>query len=160
MEDISMMGMFFTWIQKKKNPELGILKKLDRIMGNNHFLEEFKASFANFLPFLISDHSPALLTISNIHSKKPRTFRFMNFLADKACFLEIVKERWFVPVDGFAMFVLARILRLLKKHMRKLNRDNGNVFDNVKLLKVELQRVQMDLVKNPNSSVLREEDIV
>ncbi|GKB81287.1 RNA-directed DNA polymerase, eukaryota, reverse transcriptase zinc-binding domain protein [Tanacetum coccineum] len=43
MEDISMTGTFFIWIQKMKNPNLGILKKLDRIMGNCHFLEEFRA---------------------------------------------------------------------------------------------------------------------
>nr|GEX17879.1 hypothetical protein [Tanacetum cinerariifolium] len=31
--DINMNGLFYTWIQKIKNPELGVLKKLDRIMG-------------------------------------------------------------------------------------------------------------------------------
>ena len=55
-------------------------------MGNSHFLDEFKKSFANFLLFLISDHSPALLIMNDISSSKPRPFRFMNFLANKAGF--------------------------------------------------------------------------
>ena len=74
--------------------------------------------------------------------------------------METVRENWYVPVDGFDMYVLAKRLRMMKKHMRRLNRDNGNAFDNVKKLKVELQRVQMDLDKNPNCSALREEEIV
>ncbi|GKD64479.1 hypothetical protein Tco_1306587, partial [Tanacetum coccineum] len=32
MEDINMCGMFYTWIQRMRNPKLGILKKLDMIM--------------------------------------------------------------------------------------------------------------------------------
>ncbi|GJT76026.1 RNA-directed DNA polymerase, eukaryota, reverse transcriptase zinc-binding domain protein [Tanacetum coccineum] len=129
MEDISMTGTFFIWIQKMKNPNLGILKKLDRIMGNCHFLEEFRACLTNFLPFLEG-------------------------------FLKTVKDNWNAPTEGYAMYVLARRLRLMKKHMRRLNRGNGNVFSNVKKLKLKLQEVQMKLNKDPDSRVLREEEMV
>ena len=43
-----MNGMFYTSIQKKKNLEEGILKNLDRVMGNSICLNEFESSFANF----------------------------------------------------------------------------------------------------------------
>nr|GFC81253.1 hypothetical protein [Tanacetum cinerariifolium] len=33
IEDLAMFGMFFTWLQKMRNPKKGILKKLDRIIG-------------------------------------------------------------------------------------------------------------------------------
>ncbi|GJT92141.1 RNA-directed DNA polymerase, eukaryota, reverse transcriptase zinc-binding domain protein [Tanacetum coccineum] len=118
VEDIPMTGMFFTWIQKRQNPESGILKKLDRIMGNCHFLEEFKACVANFLPYNISDHTHALLTINEITSKKPKPSRFMNFLADKPEFLGIVKDNWNAPVDGFAMF-----RKKCSKAKRELNKS-------------------------------------
>ena len=39
MEDIPMEGIFYTWIQKRNNPECGIMKKLDKIMGNYHFMD-------------------------------------------------------------------------------------------------------------------------
>ncbi|GKC96770.1 RNA-directed DNA polymerase, eukaryota, reverse transcriptase zinc-binding domain protein [Tanacetum coccineum] len=160
IEDIPMIRMHYTWILKRQNPELGILKKLDRIMGNCHFLEEFKACSANFLPFNISDHSPALLIINEVSSKKPRPFRFMNFLAEKPEFLDVVKAQWNILVDGFAMFVLAKILKLMKRHMRSLNKRNGNVFVKVKNLKSKLERIQRDLDKNPYCSVLREEEMM
>ncbi|GJS71118.1 putative RNA-directed DNA polymerase, eukaryota, reverse transcriptase zinc-binding domain protein [Tanacetum coccineum] len=155
-----MTGMHYTWIQKRQNPELGILKKLDRIMGNCHFFEEFKACTANFLPFNISDHSPSLLILHEVTSKKPRPFRFMNFLAEKPEFLDVVKAQWNAPIEGFAMFVLDKRLKLMKRRMRNLNKNNGNVFVKVKKLKAELERVQKDLDKDPYFSVMREEEMV
>ena len=63
MGDIKMSGMFFTWIQLRKDPGVGILKKLDSIMGNDIFMIMFPDSYVKFLHFLISDHTPAILII-------------------------------------------------------------------------------------------------
>ncbi|GJU88388.1 hypothetical protein Tco_1300811 [Tanacetum coccineum] len=103
VEDIPMTGMFYTWIQKRHDPDSSILKKLERIMGNCHFLDVFIACTAHFLPYNISDHSPAVLIINNICSKNPKPFRFMNFLVEKPEILKTVKENWHVPVEGFAI---------------------------------------------------------
>ncbi|GKC42552.1 zinc knuckle CX2CX4HX4C containing protein [Tanacetum coccineum] len=53
-------------IGKRNDPSNGVLKKLDRIMGNDKFLDEYPTSFANFLPYNISDHSPAILVIPEV----------------------------------------------------------------------------------------------
>nr|GEZ49028.1 hypothetical protein [Tanacetum cinerariifolium] len=66
MEDINMCGMFYTWIQRMRNPKLGILKKLDRVIGNSHFIVAFPVSFANFMPYLSSDHCPASSILEKI----------------------------------------------------------------------------------------------
>ncbi|GJX74351.1 hypothetical protein Tco_0312946, partial [Tanacetum coccineum] len=50
--DINSSGLHFTWNQKPKGG-CGLLKKLDRIMGNTEFIDAF--------PGAISDHSPACL---------------------------------------------------------------------------------------------------
>ena len=60
MEDIKMNGLFYTWIQKMKNPELGIRKKLDRAMGNGELMRKYPSSQASFLPYGISNHCPIL----------------------------------------------------------------------------------------------------
>lgn len=160
MEDLVMNGFFFTWIQKRKDPESGILKKLDRVMGNSDFLDQFGASFASFLPYVTSDHCPALLCIPDWIGKKRRSFRFMNFLAEKKEFHQTVKENWNEPITGYAMFVLAKRLKNMKKHIRELNRKNGNVFVKVKVLREELKKVQAELDKDPKNGKLREEEIV
>ncbi|GJX87383.1 hypothetical protein Tco_0339397 [Tanacetum coccineum] len=57
------------------------------------------------------------------------------------------------------MYVLAKRLKLMKIHMRNLNRKNGNVFGNVKKLKVDLERVQRELNKSPHCFMLRNEEL-
>ncbi|GJW50507.1 RNA-directed DNA polymerase, eukaryota, reverse transcriptase zinc-binding domain protein, partial [Tanacetum coccineum] len=137
MEDLSMNDMFFTWIQKRNNPELGVLKKLDKIMGNSHFLDKLSDAYASFLPFVSSDHSPAMLTFPDVVGRKKRSFRFMNYLTKKNEFLKVVKEHWNSPVSGFAMYILAKRLKM-KPYMRELNVKNAYkdaVIDEEKVLK-------------------------
>nr|GEW51521.1 hypothetical protein [Tanacetum cinerariifolium] len=71
--DINMNGLFYTWIQKMKNPELGVLKKLDKIMGNSQFISSYPASYAAFMPYLSSDHCPCILT----HPELAKRLNFM-----------------------------------------------------------------------------------
>ncbi|GJV15390.1 hypothetical protein Tco_1360713 [Tanacetum coccineum] len=112
-----------------RNPELEILKKLDRVMANGQFTSAYPAGYANFMPYLSSDHCPAVLTIPDVIRSKPRSFRFMNFLADKSDFLKVVKDNWNVEIEGYNMFKLTERLKALKKHMINMNKKNGNVFD-------------------------------
>ncbi|GKB59361.1 hypothetical protein Tco_0915547 [Tanacetum coccineum] len=72
--DINYFGLHYTWNQKSKGNG-GILKKLDRIMGNNEFSDLFPASYALFQPYRISDHSPSVLKIPSLTHSKPKMFR-------------------------------------------------------------------------------------
>ncbi|GKC79091.1 hypothetical protein Tco_1129865, partial [Tanacetum coccineum] len=98
---------------------------LDRIIGYSHFVTSFPASFAMFMPYLTSDHCPTILTILDVIIRKPKAFRFMNFLADKIEFLGVVRDNRETEVKGFEMYKLAMKLKGMKKHMRNLNRKNG-----------------------------------
>nr|GEZ53580.1 RNA-directed DNA polymerase, eukaryota, reverse transcriptase zinc-binding domain protein [Tanacetum cinerariifolium] len=51
VEDISISGLNFTW-NKCPGKAGGLLKKLDRIMGNVDFITSFPTSYARFLPFM------------------------------------------------------------------------------------------------------------
>ncbi|GJT46938.1 RNA-directed DNA polymerase, eukaryota, reverse transcriptase zinc-binding domain protein [Tanacetum coccineum] len=133
---------------------------LDDIISYGIFLASYDSSFAKFLPYMTSDHCPTIIVYPDIKSAKPKSFRFMNFLADKHDFLANVKNNWGVEVQGFKMFVLAKRLKIMKRYMRNLNRINGNVFDKVKALRVELKRVQVSLDKEPDNVHLREEEYV
>ncbi|GKB42606.1 hypothetical protein Tco_0887548 [Tanacetum coccineum] len=70
------------------------------------------------------------------------------------------RNKWNIEVKGFRMFVLAEMLKNLKRYMRNLNRLNVNVFDKVKALRVELKRVQQCLDKEPENVHLKEEEYV
>ncbi|GKB20270.1 RNA-directed DNA polymerase, eukaryota, reverse transcriptase zinc-binding domain protein [Tanacetum coccineum] len=80
------------------------------------------------------------LALLCVFYKKPKAFRFMNFLADKIKFLGVVRDNRETEVKGFEMYKLAKKLKDMKKHMKNLNRKNGNVFNKVKAIKNELSR--------------------
>ncbi|GJR99937.1 RNA-directed DNA polymerase, eukaryota, reverse transcriptase zinc-binding domain protein [Tanacetum coccineum] len=100
VEDLCSSGFHFTWTKSLKNAMCSTLKKLDRIMVNDEFLLLFEKAYGIFLPYLISDHSPAILTFPKSISKKRKSFRFANYIADKEEFLNIVREGWSKEVRG------------------------------------------------------------
>ncbi|GJS26094.1 hypothetical protein Tco_0486714 [Tanacetum coccineum] len=131
--DINSSGLHFTWNQKPKGSG-GLLKKLDRIMGNTDFIDAFLGSYALFQPYRVSDHSPT--------------------------FLELVSNVWNQHVDGHRMYQVVSKLKALKKPFQKLMNDQGNLHERVCNLRVELDEIQKALDVNPNDSVLRDEEAV
>ncbi|GJX40764.1 RNA-directed DNA polymerase, eukaryota, reverse transcriptase zinc-binding domain protein [Tanacetum coccineum] len=94
VEDINWSGLHFTWTKSLLNRDNTILKKIDRIMGNNPFLAQYSNVSALFLPYGISDHSPAILKIPQAMKKKNKSFRLANNITDKAEFYDLVKDKW------------------------------------------------------------------
>ncbi|GJT56728.1 RNA-directed DNA polymerase, eukaryota, reverse transcriptase zinc-binding domain protein [Tanacetum coccineum] len=72
------------------------LKDHSEVMSNNLFLTKFNNAHALFLPYGISDHSPAILKIPQVLTKKKKSFRPANYITDKEEFKILVKEnrRW------------------------------------------------------------------
>ncbi|GKC81533.1 hypothetical protein Tco_1137250 [Tanacetum coccineum] len=138
----------------------GILKKLDRIMGNLEFVDTFPGAYGIFQPYRISDHSPAVLKIPTITNQKPKPFKFFNFLTYKSNFAEVVGAEWSKVVDGHHMFQVVTKMKALKKPLRKLLHSHGNLHERVNSLRLELDEVQKALDKNPTDGILREEEAV
>nr|GFB26711.1 RNA-directed DNA polymerase, eukaryota, reverse transcriptase zinc-binding domain protein [Tanacetum cinerariifolium] len=92
VEDLNSFGLHYTWIQSKLNPSSGILKKLDKVLGNGNFMGTFPSAHAIFLPRLSSDYCPVVLFIPNIIIKKTKTFKFANYVVEKPKFMEVVKK--------------------------------------------------------------------
>ncbi|XP_071704822.1 uncharacterized protein [Rutidosis leptorrhynchoides] len=149
VEDVGSTGFHFTWTKSLKNPKCGVLKKLDRIMANEEFLSSYQQASIVFHPYLISDHSPAVMTIPKSIVCNSKSFRFMNFLADKEEFLPIVSAGWSRRVDGYHMYFVVKRLKLMKKDMKKLNWSQGNVFTNSLTLKESLRVAQKDVDNMP-----------
>ncbi|GJR62195.1 RNA-directed DNA polymerase, eukaryota, reverse transcriptase zinc-binding domain protein [Tanacetum coccineum] len=90
VEDINWSGLHFTWTKSLLNPDNTILKKIDRIMGNNPFLAQYSNASALFLPYGISDHSLAIYKIAQAMKKKNKSFRLANNITDKAKFYDLI----------------------------------------------------------------------
>ncbi|GJT18227.1 RNA-directed DNA polymerase, eukaryota, reverse transcriptase zinc-binding domain protein [Tanacetum coccineum] len=98
VEDLCNSGLFFTWTKNLKNVkkglDTGVLKKLDRVMFNEDFVNCFDKAHVIFKPYLVSDHSQAVVIILNGMEKKKRAFKFANYIADKDNFLPTVDAEW------------------------------------------------------------------
>ncbi|XP_071695551.1 uncharacterized protein [Rutidosis leptorrhynchoides] len=124
------------------------------IMCNEAFLARYPQASATFLPYLVSDHSP-ILVIPNGVQRKKRAFRFMNHLAGKDEFLNIVAQVWDTQIRSHMMFQVVSKLKLLKKKLNKLNWANGNVFTKVKVLRDKLKQSQVAIDLDPHNISLR-----
>ncbi|GJV05507.1 hypothetical protein Tco_1343163 [Tanacetum coccineum] len=126
VSDVNSTGLRYTWNQKPKG-DYGILKKIDQIMVNIEFYTSFVGASALFQPYQILDHFPNVLRVPMISVTKPRPLKFSNFLVHNTRFKEIIMDGWQVLVSGFWMFKVVKRLKLLKKPLRKLLYDHGNI---------------------------------
>ncbi|PWA40329.1 RNA-directed DNA polymerase, eukaryota, Reverse transcriptase zinc-binding domain protein [Artemisia annua] len=107
-------------------------------MANLACTDGFVGAHAIFQPYRISDHSPAILTIPTSYKFTPRPFKFYNILVQNSQFKRMVKESWDMDVSGFHMYKVVSKLKALKKPLRKLLYNEGNIHDKVVKLRHEL----------------------
>ncbi|XP_071739330.1 uncharacterized protein [Rutidosis leptorrhynchoides] len=150
VEDLDSTGFHFTWTKLLKNPLCNVLRKLDRIMINESYVTRFPQAYGVFLPFLISDHIPAILGVPNGVVKKRSSFRFMNHIADRDDFLHTVALKWNCNVEGHKMFQVVTKLKSLKKDLHYLNWKHGDVFQKVVDLREKLRKCQSEVESNPH----------
>ncbi|GJT51140.1 RNA-directed DNA polymerase, eukaryota, reverse transcriptase zinc-binding domain protein [Tanacetum coccineum] len=156
VEDLNSTGFQYTWTKSLKNPMCNTLKKLDRIMVNDEFLGKFIIAHGMFLPYLISDHSPAMLIIPNRIAMRKKSFRFANYIADKLDFIDTVKSVWDKQIKGCGMYKVVQKLKQLKRPLNNLNWNNGNIFEKVVVLKEKLEKAQSDVDEDPFNNAKKE----
>nr|GEY11614.1 RNA-directed DNA polymerase, eukaryota, reverse transcriptase zinc-binding domain protein [Tanacetum cinerariifolium] len=103
----------------------GLLKKLDRVLSNFGFVEKFSNANAQFLPFVVSDHSPSVLVIPSRVSAKPKPFKFANYLDNKAEFLRIVEMVRNLHVSSLLVCYLVICARQWHVHELEVARSGG-----------------------------------
>nr|XP_043639258.1 uncharacterized protein LOC122610330 [Erigeron canadensis] len=155
--DINCYGLHYTWNQKPKHGT-GIFKKIDRVMGNMRFIDDFPAACAIFQPYRISDHSPCVLKLPSISRSKPKPFKFSNLLIHIEGFLEALRKEWETEIGGHYMFRATQKLNAIKKPMRKMLHDMGNLHARVDMFRTELDAAQVSIDHDPSDPHLREQE--
>ncbi|XP_021979800.1 uncharacterized protein LOC110875916 [Helianthus annuus] len=155
--DINRFGLHYTGTQKPKKG-IGVMKKIDRVMGNAQFLVDFPSAHAVFQPYRVSDHSPCVLKLPSLAKVSPKSFKFANFLVHKPEFREEVLKGWSLPCTGNRMYCVVKRLKQLKSPMRKLLYKQGNVHEKVVKLRAELDEVQTAIDADPTNVNLRNKE--
>ncbi|KAL0904830.1 hypothetical protein M5K25_026985 [Dendrobium thyrsiflorum] len=133
LHDIGVVGGgFFTW-----NRAL-IWQRLDRILFNNNWIDEFNMTKVEHLSRTISDHAPLLLSVNTFKNQSsPTAFRFQNMWLLHDDFMNIVQRNWVAPVfpnnNVSGMSRLWSKLSRLKQVLRWWNKNTfKNIFSNIK----------------------------
>ncbi|GJY27406.1 reverse transcriptase domain-containing protein [Tanacetum coccineum] len=72
--------------------------------------------------------------------------------------LRVVTNGWSTQISGFHMYRVTKKLKLLKKPLRKLLYEKGNLHNNVNELRNDLDQVQIRLDADPFDVSIREEE--
>nr|GEU88108.1 hypothetical protein [Tanacetum cinerariifolium] len=75
-------------------------------------------------------------------------------------FLELLNTHWNASIVGHSMFQVTQKMKIMKKPLRKLMHNHGNLHERVNQLKLELDEVQKALDRDPSNSHIRDEEVV
>ncbi|XP_019432655.1 PREDICTED: uncharacterized protein LOC109339640 [Lupinus angustifolius] len=153
-------GAQFTW----SNRHIGNAsteKRLDRIMVNDDWVNDFTHFACCTMPRVASDHYPLLLSYNNQVQTRKTSFKFHKmWLLNSDC-RRLVAEVWNVEVVGCPMFVLSVKLKNFKKELINWNHDVfGNIHQRVIAVKANVDVIQ-NCINNqgPDISLLDQEDL-
>ncbi|GJS99162.1 sugar transport protein 13 [Tanacetum coccineum] len=130
--DVQNMGAILRGIQKSKGYGTGFLRSLTAVMAN-------------------------MTVVNGLALVRYAIFKTLTGDSDNSpSFKEVVNEAWNYHVSGFYMFRTVKKLKNLKKPLRKLMIDKGNLHANVERIRGELDTIQTQLDIDPFNIRLRE----
>ncbi|CAL9247494.1 unnamed protein product, partial [Arabidopsis halleri] len=159
LADIPSRGVFYTWSNHQlDNP---IIRKLDRGMGNGKWFLSFPSATAIYDPPGDSDHSPCVITLSNLPQRSKKSFKYFSFLATHPTFLTCMASAWDKEtMVGSKMFLLGEHLKEAKKACRSLNRQGfSNLQQRTSEALASLEDIQTQLLSIPSDSLFRQEHV-
>ncbi|GJU01500.1 RNA-directed DNA polymerase, eukaryota, reverse transcriptase zinc-binding domain protein [Tanacetum coccineum] len=91
-------------------------------MVNEDFMKKYDKAHVVFNPYLVSDHSQAVVIIPSSMKMKKKAFKFANFVADKDSFIPWLRRNGRIRLKGFKCFNWER----LKKFQKQIDTDLYN----------------------------------
>ncbi|XP_059285600.1 uncharacterized protein LOC132039071 [Lycium ferocissimum] len=131
MKDAGYVGNDYTWCNGRRKMKR-ILKRLDRVMYNDKWFEEFSNVTARHLPRTGADHNTMLLKCTLSNTPMVKYFKFLNFWSSQPDFMEVVQNSWDEYTEGNAMYIMQQKLKKLAHCLSSWSKNTiGNVFDRV-----------------------------
>ena len=130
--DLPLRGGEHTW---SRSGGEAVRSRFDRFLVSLDWEEHYPEAIQSRLPRPVSDHFPISIERAKMERGKI-PFKFENMWLKVEGFSNLGKNWWEeIEVGGFASFVLARKLKLVKEELKKWNKE---VFGDIKLRKYNL----------------------
>ncbi|KAL0295155.1 UNVERIFIED_CONTAM: Retrovirus-related Pol polyprotein from type-2 retrotransposable element R2DM [Sesamum radiatum] len=147
-----MHGERFTWHNCSRDAR-SLWKRLDRLLVNDRWLENWPDTTYVSLSARTSDHSPLVLR-GDDSNRVAGMFRFDNYLARSTEFIPAVQRVWRHHIMGSAMYAVTRKLKALKPIFRAQRQRKGDLSTNVSLAKGFLDSAQTMLAADRHCPTL------
>lgn len=105
VSDMGFTGNPYTWCNGRKQRRR-IMKRLDRILINEEWVEEYQKSSVEHLAKTGSHHNLLLFRCSNDNDQFIRYFKFLNFWTQQPEYIPLIEETWSMEVRGNSMWIL------------------------------------------------------
>lgn len=154
---MSSRGCLYTWNNKSlTNPKA---RKLDRAIINEHWQDIYPNSNALFDAPGSSDHSPCLVSLTNVIYHRKARFNFFTFFTLHPSYHTLLRTAWHsVNISGGSMFVLYQKLRAAKGCCKDLNRSSFSGIQTRSLEALEnLESIQRRVLSTPSQELFEEE---
>uniref|UniRef100_A0A803PR61 Reverse transcriptase domain-containing protein n=1 Tax=Cannabis sativa TaxID=3483 RepID=A0A803PR61_CANSA len=154
LEDVKSSGNFFTWTNKQHGHDK-IFSKIDRIMGNQTWINKYEFAEAVFLNERLFDHTPGILSIypNVVSGKKP--FKYIRMWKSHPKYDTSLKDVWKQHERGSKMFQVVTKLKQFKVRLKEINKDGFSDLQSAVIqIKQNLDLLQSQIHKQPLDSKL------
>ncbi|XP_074319673.1 uncharacterized protein LOC141656618 [Silene latifolia] len=112
MEDIPATGALFTWSNKQNSCDR-VYSRLDRVIGNQEWLDIFGTSLAHFHPEGLFDHCPCTIMDKSAEIGGKKSFKYFNMWGAAPTFKDFVAMSWATEYRGTKIMALETIQKAL-----------------------------------------------
>ncbi|OIS96373.1 hypothetical protein A4A49_25687 [Nicotiana attenuata] len=142
LQDTGYYGAIYTRSDNRGAPNT-IWKRLDRLLINMEWSDEFSETTAEHLSRVCSDHAPLLINLKKSLIPRPKYFKFLDFWTKHDEFLTVVQEEWLEPIQGNALWILHQKLKKITKWLSAWSRQAfGDICEEPKRLEKQMNELE------------------
>lgn len=157
LAEIPSVGSYFSW-SGKGDGEIRVQSRIDRGLGNEHWMHQYDYLKVQYLTPGISDHSPLIYKFEE-PKRNAKPFRFFNIVAEHPDFLQKVRQAWHQEVKGTAMYQVWQKLKFVKKEVKELHKNSfSEAHTHLEEARKELLAVQELMVENGADELLQRQE--
>ncbi|WMV59326.1 hypothetical protein MTR67_052711 [Solanum verrucosum] len=147
LNELKFVRSCYTWWNGRIENDC-IFKRLDRVLGNNEFMQLLPNSEVHHLIRQGSDHALLHVICNDSREHVVKQFRFLNFWAKHNDFMKVVEESWAEEIKGSPFFIVHSKLKKLKKVLSQWSKSTfGDFFQKIATLEdlVKAKEVQLEI---------------
>ncbi|KAG5596871.1 hypothetical protein H5410_038103 [Solanum commersonii] len=148
LQDAGYTGAKFTCCNNRDPPNT-IWKRLDRLVYNTNWFDDYNTISVSHLSRTCSDHAPLLVNMNNIAPQCIKYFKIFNVWTEHESFLGTIQRCWEELVVENPMYILHQKIKKTCKMLSLWSRETyGDIYEEPKRLEAQMKVLEENSVIN------------